>query len=351
MYYLSFQGHNARLLSVSNDKATIVSEAPIGESLITFYNYYNQYRTHRFVGYEIDDDMTLAPCSDDFAEVQKREIVFGLPLTALFYEQARQEQILESDDIDAACQAVDEDYALTKLLNQIQYAYSDLHVALSAHPGMENDDAKKFQQAAYLFTHCESDENDCTVFVPNRFNVSFVLLDGKVMQVYAVKSLYDYLALDFYHTFFWSDNMKKVCICPTCRTAFRAGYKNKVYCSKKCKDDDIEKSNSKSSYYRKYRYLRQYHNRKLNNLRSMKTDSDAEVQRMQKAYDAWVEWARQEFETATKKYEAQKNAKLDELSGRGVNPYRINWEIECESVENFGERLKSKWKQLLEETK
>lgn len=83
----------------------------------------------------------------------------------------------------------------------------------------------------------------------------------------------------------------------------------------------------------------------------MKTDSDAEVQRMQKAYDAWVEWARQEFETATKKYEAQKNAKLDELSGRGVNPYRINWEIECESVENFGERLKSKWKQLLEETK
>lgn len=351
MYYLSFQDHNTLLLSVANNKAAIVSEAPIGESLIIFYNYYNQYRTHRFDKYGIDDDMTLKLCDDDFPESQKHKIVCGLPLTALFYEQARREQILEVDGFDLTYQGVDENYALTKLLNQIQRAYSDLRAVLSAHPGTENDDTKRFQQTAYLFTHSESDENDRTVFVPNRFDVSFVLLDGKVTQVYAVKSLYDYLALDFYHTFFCANNVKKVCICPTCRTSFRAGYKNKVYCSKKCKDADIEENNDKSPYYRKYRYLRQYHNRKLNDLRSVKTDSNAEVQRMQKAYDAWIEWARQEFEAATQKCQVQKKAKLDELSGRGINPYRINWEIECESVESFGERLKSKWKQLLEETK
>lgn len=351
MYYLSFQDHDALLLSVVNDKVTIVSEALIGESLITFYNYYNQYRTHHFDEYGIDNDITLKLCNDKFPKSQKHEIVCGLPLTALFYEEALKEQIWEVDDIDDTYQGEDENHALTKLLNQIQCVYSDLHAALSAHPGMENNDTKRFQQVAYLFSHSELDENDRTVFVPNRFNVSFVLLDGKVTQVYAVKSLYDYLALDFYHTFFWADNVKKVCICPTCRTAFRAGYKNKIYCSKKCKDADIEETNNKSPYYRKYRYLRQYHNRQLNSLRSMKTDSDAKVQKMQKVYDVWVEWARQEFEVATQKYETQKNVKLKELSARESDPYCINWKLEYESAESFGERLKSKWKQLLEEAK
>ena len=55
--------------------------------------------------------------------------------------------------------------------------------------------------------------------------------------------------------------------------------------------------------------------------------SPTQVQKLQDAYDAWNEWARVEFEKATEVYSLMQRGKQ-------------------ESVEEFGERLKGKWKSL-----
>lgn len=157
----------------------------------------------------------------------------------------------------------------------------------------------------------------------------FALLNNKIVQVYSVKDLYDYLSLDFYYANYASESAKRIAICPCCKRAFRLSQRNKVYCSKACKDKSIRVNNKKDPYYSKYRYLQQYNNRQLNKLRKQMADSPQQTQKLQDAYNTWNEWARSEYERVS----------------------NITYHEQQESIEKFGECLKEKWKGLMREAK
>ena len=239
--------------------------------------------------------------------------------------------------------------ALTYTRNLVQYAFSDLDAAFSERPGADDTSTQRFDKTVYLFTHEELVDGQ-TVFKPNQFTTSFVSLNNRIVLVYAVKNLYEYIALDFYHVYFSSDSIKQVAVCPCCKKAFRKSQQNKLYCSKSCKDKSIKANNKKSPYYSKYRYLQQYHNRQLNELRSQKTDSSPQVQKLQGIYDTWNEWAHSEYAESTKIYRLKQEEQLKFILN--VSAYRKAQtdgtipDFETESAEEFGERLKAKWKEL-----
>ena len=206
---------------------------------------------------------------------------------------------------------------MTYTRNLVQQAFSELDTIFSEYHDTNNTSA-----------HKEPDGSQIT-FIPKQVTTTFALLDNRVVQVYSVKDLYDYLSIDFYYANYASESAKRIAICPCCKKAFRLSQRNKVYCGKACKDKSILANNKKDPYYSKYRYLQQYHNRQLNKLRKQMADSPQQTQKLQDAYDAWNEWARSEYE-------------------RGSN---ITNHEQQESIEEFGERLKKKWKSLMREAK
>lgn len=90
--------------------------------------------------------------------------------------------------------------------------------------------------------------------------------------------------------------------------------------------------------------------RQLNELRSQMTDSSPQVKKLQGIYNTWNEWAHSEYEQATKTYNLMQQEKFKFIIN--VNAYRQAQannsfpNFETESAEEFGERLKSKWKEL-----
>lgn len=333
--YISFLQDHLVILSIADNKAVKISEMPIGTSLIDFYNYYTKQR-------QIPKGQLLKIQGNNSSPKETLQIIKNFPLTSKFYNLAVEEEIIQAQEgyID---ESKVESRALTYVCNHIQNAYIDLHMSLSSFPSAERNEIDRFNQTTFLFTHYEETVNGAAVFVPNHFSVSFTVMEEKVLQVYAVKTLYDFIALDFYYTFFSNEAIKKVGLCPNCGIAFRLGQKNKIYCSQKCKDEAIKAHNRKSPYYRKYRYLLQYYNRQLNSLRTQKSDSDSAVKQLQSAYSVWREWARNECEIATKEYEKQQSSKLQQI----IMGYESENKKDVESANAFGERLKTKWKQLV----
>ena len=108
--------------------------------------------------------------------------------------------------------------ALTYTRNLVQHAFSDLDAAFSERPGADDTSTQRFDKTVYLFTHEELEDGQ-TVFKPNQFTTSFVSLNNRIVLVYAVKNLYEYIALDFYHVYFSSDSIKQVAVCPCCKKA------------------------------------------------------------------------------------------------------------------------------------
>ena len=333
--FISFLKDQLVILSIADNKAVKISEMPIGTSLIDFYNYYTKQRQN-------PKGQVLKIVGNNSSPKEALQIIRNLPLTSKFYNLAVEEEKIQAREgyID---KSEVESRALTYVCNHIQNAYVDLYLSLSSFPGPERNEADRFNQTTFLFTHDEETENGEAVFVPNHFSVSFTVIENKVVQVYAVKTLYDFIALDFYYTFFSNEEIKKVGICPNCGIAFRLGQKNKIYCSQKCKNEAIKAHNRKSPYYRKYQYLLQYYNKQLNRLRTQKSDSDSAVKQLQSTYDVWREWARNEYEIATKKYERQQSSKLQQI----IMGYKPGNKINIESENDFCERLKTKWNQLV----
>lgn len=298
-------------VALHDDKATILSKHKVGTDTIDFYNY--------FVKYRLSPEEPLLELSSLPAD-KTIKIISGQSLVNQFF----------SDCIDThqeSNQAATEE-ALTYTRNLVQHAFSDLDAAFSERPCADDTSTQRFDKTVYLFTHEELEDGQ-TVFKPNQFTTSFVSLNNRIVLVYAVKNLYEYIALDFYHVYFSSDSIKQVAVCPCCKKAFRMSQRNNLYCSKSCKDKHIKANNKKSPYYSKYRYLQQYHNRQLNELRSQMTDSSPQVQKLQGIYDTWNEWARSEYE---------------QVSGIFDHMQRV-------TVEEFGERLKERWKALTKDLK
>lgn len=323
-------------VTLHDNKATVISKQEIGTETIDFYNYFAKYRLS-----PKEQLLTLSNCPDKEAI----EIISGQPLVNQFFLDC----INSRTTIYPQSKQSATEEALTYTCNLVQYAFSDLDAAFSERPGTDDTSTQRFDKTVYLFTHEELEDGQ-TVFKPNQFTTSFVLLDNKIVLVYTVKSLYEYLALDFYHIYFSSDSVKQVAVCPCCKRAFRMSQRNNLYCSKSCKDKHIKANNKKSPYYSKYRYLQQYHNRQLNELRSQMTDSSPQVQKLQGIYDTWNEWAHSEYEQATKTYNLMQQEKFKFFIN--VNAYRQAQannsfpDFETESTEEFGERLKAKWQEL-----
>ena len=323
-------------VALHDNKATVISKQEIGTETIDFYNYFAKYRLS-----PKEQLLTLSNCPDKEAI----EIISGQPLVNQFFLDC----INSRTDIYPQSKQAATEEALTYTRNLVQYAFSDLDAAFSERPGTDDTSTQRFDKTVYLFTHEELEDGQ-TVFKPNQFTTSFVLLDNKIVLVYTVKSLYEYLALDFYHIYFSSDSVKQVAVCPCCKRAFRMSQRNNLYCSKSCKDKHIKANNKKSPYYSKYRYLQQYHNRQLNELRSQKTDSSPQVQKLQGIYDTWNEWAHSEYEKSTKIYrlkqEEQQKFILNVRAYRKAQADGKFPDFETESAEEFGERLKAKWQEL-----
>lgn len=291
---------NGMLLQVAlhNSKATVLSKRKIGTDTINFYNYFSK-------DWLLPEGrlLKLSNCSDDEAI----DIIFGQPLVKQFCLDSSSSR---ADASTQSNQAAAKE-ALTYTRNLVQQAFSELDAVFSElHDTKEPDGSK-------------------VVFMPKQIITTFALLNNKIVQVYSVKDLYDYLSLDFYYANYASESAKRIAICPCCKRAFRLSQRNKVYCSKACKDKSIRANNKKDPYYSKYRYLQQYNNRQLNKLRKQMADSPQQALKLQDAYNTWNEWARSEYERVSD----------------------ITNHEQQESIEEFGERLKEKWKGLMREAK
>ena len=289
-------------LDLSTSSPTIVSKRGIGTATINFYNYFSRYRSS-----PKEESLNLLSRPDK----EVLEIISEQSLANQFFlDYASSRQGISVKNQQNATKE-----ALTYTCNLIQSAFSDLNAAFS-----ERSNVNK--------ANTPQSNNLPNLFKVDKFAASFVLLDNKIVLVYTVNSLCEYLKLDFYHANLSPDSVKHVSICPYCGKAFRMSQRNNLYCSKACKDKSIRANNKKSPYYSKYRYLQQYHNRQLNRQRSQMADSLPKIERLQNAYDNWNKWARTEYEQATRVYNCEQQK-------------------EQESVENFGERLKKKWKALI----
>lgn len=289
-------------LDLSTSSPTIVSKRGIGTATINFYNYFSRYRSS-----PKEESLNLLSRPDK----EVLEIISEQSLANQFFlDYASSRQGISVKNQQNATKE-----ALTYTCNLIQSAFSDLNAAFS-----ERSNVNK--------ANTPQSNNLPNLFKVDKFAASFVLLDNKIVLVYTVNSLCEYLKLDFYHANLSPDSVKHVSICPYCGKAFRMSQRNNLYCSKACKDKSIRANNKKSPYYSKYRYLQQYHNRQLNRQRSQMADSLPKIERLQNAYDTWNKWARTEYEQATRVYNCEQQK-------------------EQESVENFGERLKKKWKALI----
>lgn len=285
-------------VALQGDKAIVLSKQEIGTESINFYNYFAKYRLS-----PEEPILKLSSCSD----AEAIEIISGQPIVNLFYTD-----FISNYENDQA----NTKEALTHTRNLVQQTFSDLGDAFSERTGLITTSA-----------HLEPNGGQAA-FMPKQVTTTFALLNSRVVQIYAVKDVYDYLSLDFCHANYPTESVKQIAVCPCCKKAFRKSQRNKVYCSKACKDQSIKENNRKGSpYYAKYRYLQQYHNRQLNKWCRQMADAPAQLQKLQDAYNAWNEWARVEFEQATKTYSLMQQGKH-------------------ESVEEFGERLKEKWKSL-----
>lgn len=290
-------------LDLSTSSPTIVSKQGIGTATIDFYNYFSCYRSS-----PKEEFLNLLSRPDK----EVLEIISEQSLANQFFlDYANSHQCISTKNQQDSTKE-----ALTYTCNLIQSTFSDLNAVFSECSNVNKADTLQSDKASNMFKF-------------DKFAASFVLLDNKIVLVYTVNSLNEYLKLDFYHANLSPDSVKHVSICPYCGKAFRMSQRNNLYCSKVCKDKCIRANNKKSPYYSKYRYLQQYHNRQLSRLRSKMADSLPEMQQLQNAYDTWNEWARTEYEQATR-------------------DYNLGQQKEQESVEDFSERLKRKWKTLTE---
>lgn len=189
-------------------KATVLSKREIGADTINFYNYFARYCLS-----PEEPLLKLLNCADDEAI----EIISGQPLVKQFCWNSSSSC---TDALTQRNQATAKE-ALTYTRNLTQQAFSELDAVFSEFHDTKGPDGSK------------------VVFMPKQVITTFALLNNKIVQVYSVKDLYDYLSIDFYYTNYASESAKRIAICPCCKRAFRLSQRNKVYCSKACKDKSI----------------------------------------------------------------------------------------------------------------
>lgn len=171
-------------------KATVLSKREIGADTINFYNYFARYCLS-----PEEPLLKLLNCADDEAI----EIISGQPLVKQFCWDSSSSC---TDALTQRNQATAKE-ALTYTRNLTQQAFSELDAVFSEFHDTKGPDGSK------------------VVFMPKQVITTFALLNNKIVQVYSVKDLYDYLSIDFYYANYASESAKRIAICPCCKRAFR----------------------------------------------------------------------------------------------------------------------------------
>jgi len=207
-------------LDLSTSSPTIVSKQGIGTATIDFYNYFSCYRSS-----PKEEFLNLLSRPDK----EVLEIISEQSLANQFFlDYANSHQCISTKNQQDSTKE-----ALTYTCNLIQSAFSDLNAVFSECSNVYKADMLQSDKALNLFKF-------------DKFTASFVLLGNKIVLVYTVNSLYEYLELDFYHANLAPDSVKYVSICPCCGRAFRMSQRNNLYCSKACKDKSIRANNKKT---------------------------------------------------------------------------------------------------------
>lgn len=160
-------------------KATVLSKREIGADTINFYNYFARYCLS-----PEEPLLKLLNCADDEAI----EIISGQPLVKQFCWDSSSSC---TDALTQRNQATAKE-ALTYTRNLTQQAFSELDAVFSEFHDTKGPDGSK------------------VVFMPKQVITTFALLNNKIVQVYSVKDLYDYLSIDFYYANYASYAMIRV---------------------------------------------------------------------------------------------------------------------------------------------
>ena len=186
-----------------------------------------------------------------------------------------------------------DDWAVSSVKGDIQRAFTLLDLSLPLIQGPFENDSERFKCSDILFDSYWAPAHHNEGYTPVRYETCFALYDDKLVQVFNINSLYSYLCLDFYYTFF-DPSIKKIAICSCCGKAFRLTRTDQQYCSPYCKEKAFNQRNNQNPYFAAYRYMQQYCNRQLNEIRYAKTYNHPDAIAMEEAYKKWSVWAKQQ---------------------------------------------------------
>lgn len=115
------------------------------------------------------------------------------------------------------------------------------------------------------------------------------------IQVYEINTLQEALAVELieYQKLVECDVLPPLKICPQCQTCFTSKRIDALYCSQNCVEKNFKKEKKKDVYYKKYRSLQQYYNKKMN-LWCQRNPSSTELYKKQ--YTLWQILSKKEYE-------------------------------------------------------
>ena len=223
--YLVFSDSEIITVDRSNMELTIKNRAPLGDSLIAFWNTFKRYK-------EKDGQLLHYPSDQAFDEAVRSIYVVS-------------------------------DYGknipLETLQAQIQTIFSEL--SLSMAPDNSSPVVKALTDSLLLYV---GDSNQISL---DTYSLTMGVLDGKIVQVYDVTSLRQRLGLEYYFTFF-GPCPQPIIECPFCHKWFRAIHGNALYCSSKCRNKMEKTKMSTDVFYSSHRNKQKYYNGRLNDLLS-----------------------------------------------------------------------------------
>ena len=279
MYYVVTDGNLIQVDLKAYKAKAIVTQA-IGDALIEFYNFFSEYRIKPGEQLLTLYDMDL---KDAEPIIRSASHIYSV----LIDEEAEHNRtfLMNHPDMD--------DWAVSSVRGEIQRAFTLLDLSLSLMHGQFENDTERFEYSDILFDSYWAPAHRNEGYTPVRYETCFALYDDKLVQVFNINSLYSYLCLDFYYTFF-DPSIKKIAICPCCGKAFRLTRTDQRYCNSYCKEKSFNRRHNQNPYFGTYRYMQQYCNRQLNEIRDKKKNNHPTVIAMEEAYNKWMIWAKQQ---------------------------------------------------------
>lgn len=140
----------------------------------------------------------------------------------------------------------------------------------------------------YQNTNQKNDKLSFRIYYEYEPTVGFV-------QIYDVNTLQEAITVELieYQKFVECDVLPPLKICPQCHTCFTSKRFDALFCSQGCVEKNFKKQKKKDVYYKKYRSLQQYYNKRMNQW-SQKNPSSAELYKKQ--YALWQSLAKREYE-------------------------------------------------------